>query len=280
MVDVELPPPPVYEYITPSNMKVTVAANNKQPGVNILIDQGSRGTTNGLDGNVLIASGPGSGPGYVCTIGTRVAIGGTLVKGPIGLQLVSVNLIHLPGYAVLSVNGTEYQVTGGTYVDVIGGRVGVFGITMTGACIDIQLSTAPGPTPGPGPVPTLPVEPAWDFSSISATFQSLWEHIKWLLMLILSPVTSILDWIAKIADYLLHLSDHLDAWISRLFGVDPAGPFFDQVMHNIDIWVSNRLGVDPDKPLLEELLKKVFAYFTGWLSALVDDDENNLGRIH
>ena len=87
-------------------------------------------------------------------------------------------------------------------------------------------------------------------------------------------IIKILQWIF---DWLLHFPDHLDAWISRLFGIDAALPFFPELMRKIDIYISARLGVDPDKPILDELAKKILTWFFSLLDAGADEDSRKRG---
>ncbi len=122
-----------------------------------------------------------------------------------------------------------------------------------------DVAAAPISTPPPTPIPSPGLEltecvfPTLQWNLI----QVLSDLVEWI-GCILHNIITILQWIV---DWFLHFPDHLDEWVSRLFGFDPAGNFWEQLRHDIDVRVSTRLGVDPDKPLLEEIVRKTF----GWI---------------
>ncbi len=144
---------------------------------------------------------------------------------------------------------------------------------------DLSEVAAPAPTPSPGPTPTPtpspgPVIEDCVFPTLQWNLiQVLSDLIEWI-GCILHNIITILQWVI---DWFLHFSDHLDAWISGLFGFDPAGNFWEQLSHDIDVRVSNRLGVDPDKPLLDEIARKLLEWFFTILDAKADEDLQNRG---
>lgn len=79
----------------------------------------------------------------------------------------------------------------------------------------------PVPTPTTGPQLQDCVFPTLQWNLI----QVLSDLIEWI-GCILHNIITILQWVI---DWLLHFHDHLDAWASRLFGVDPALPFWDEL---------------------------------------------------
>ncbi len=199
-------------------------------------------------------------------IGT-IPLSGTLIKN---WQII----LTAPAYLYVYLLKTGHLTTltsGGAYIGDVsatnsGKTFSVYRITNPNAPPDTTQpppGTTPPPATTPGPVPGPQiiecVFPALQWNLI----QVLSDLVQWI-GCILHNIITILNWFV---DWILHFPDHLDAWISRLFGVDPALPFFDEVMKKIDIWISNKFGVDPEKPLWEELVKKAI----GWLSDDLDE---------
>ena len=121
-------------------------------------------------------------------------------------------------------------------------------------------TTNPGPT---GPTTFDCVFPTLSWNLISV----LTALIQWI-GCILHNIITILQWFV---DWILQFPDHLDAWISRLFDVDPSLPFFDEVLKKIDIWISGKFGVDPALPFWEELVKKALTWIGGALDAAAEE---------
>lgn len=116
-------------------------------------------------------------------------------------------------------------------------------------------------------VPVVPTGPQLSecvFPELSLNFIAVMSGLASWLGCMVRNIIVLIQWIV---DWILHFGDHLDAWISRLFGVDPSLPFFDEVMKKIDVWISGKFGVDPDLPFWEELIKKAI----GWLSDALDE---------
>lgn len=138
-----------------------------------------------------------------------------------------------------------------------------FNILSSAPCAPESTET---PTTPPVPPETDPGPQIIDcvFPTLSLNFISVMSGLASWIGCILHNIITILKWLV---DWILHFPDHLDAWISRLFGVDPALPFFDEVLKKIDIWISGKFGVDPALPFWEELVKKAI----GWLGGGIDE---------
>ena len=138
------------------------------------------------------------------------------------------------------------------------------------ACTETDVSAEPTPELPPEPTPGEqgPQIVECLFPELSLNFISVMSGLaSWLGCMIRNLIT-LIQWIV---DWALHFSDHLDAWISRLFGVDPSLPFFDEVLKKIDIWISGKFGVDPALPFWDELVKKALT----WIGLSLDTAAEN-----
>lgn len=135
-------------------------------------------------------------------------------------------------------------------------------------------STGEQPPPVPAPGSEGPQLSECAFPDIlQSGIYFIVDLAKWIGCMIRN-IIAILKWVI---DWLLHFSDHLDIWISNLFGIDPALPFFDELWKKIDEKVSTRLGVDPEKPLLDELVKKAIEWLLSSLDAAAEQEKKDRG---
>lgn len=256
------------------NLKISATVGSVHPGANILISLSSSGSSDGNEGHVLISSGPVAPPPSPCLQGTYVAFGPAQTVNGLQVQLLSINFLPSPGWAEIKLNGTGYDVGVGKTVITQLGDLTLYALKDMGACFALPGISVPPPPPPPPP----PLLSDCKFPELSWNLiEVLSQLVKWigcLLNQVISLMGSVIASLAGIADYLLHLPDHLDEWVSRLFGIDPALPFFPELMRKIDLYVSARFGVDPEKPIIDELAKKVMS----WLLSLLDTAAENEKR--
>ncbi len=227
---------------------------------NITITFSGTGSSLGTGGSVMISSGPTVPTPSLCSIGTYVALGPAQTISGMIIQLLSVNDLPAPGWAGITINGTEYDINVGQTMTTSLGDLHLFSLTPLGACFALPSVAAPVIAP---PV-ILPALPGCSFPTLTwnliEVLSALAKWIGCMIDQVIILVKSIISSLAAISDYILHLPTHLDAWISNLFGIDPATDFLPELLHRIDIYISNRLGVDPAKPLLGELIQKTFEW--------------------
>lgn len=218
------------------------------------------------------------GSPYPCQVGTRVLYGGTLRKDPIGLQLISANQINLPATALLEINGTQYTITDGNYVDigVAGqsyGKVGVFDIGLSGACIDIFLSGQPVPPPTPtgGTIPTLPPFPSDPGCTLPALSWNFIDVMKGLIVWVVCHINHIITILGWFKDVIVSSFDYVMQFILYFLSLKWLTDFIAKFFDALDTWLSAKFGIEKEKPFLDELLKK----FMSWLLSFLDSAAEN-----
>lgn len=183
---------------------------------------------------------------------------------------ISISMTPKPGFP-LNLDwkvDTDEQATAGRYV-FVHPPAGLILLDVVEIYGDGQPTPMQPPTIDAGPQLFECTFPPLSWNLVSL-LSSLFEWIGCML----HNIIAILKWLA---DWLLHFTDHLDAWISRLFGVDPSLPFFDEIMKKIDIWISGKFGIDPALPFWEELVKKALGWIAGALDAAAENRRKDRG---
>ncbi len=137
----------------------------------------------------------------------------------------------------------------------------------------------PAPAPAPAPAPEIPPAPTLTSCTIPSFSWNLYEMLKALISYLQCTLNNIIAQLEWIISVLVSLIPQLLAFLVYVLTLQWIADFLAKFFDQLDTWLSGKFGIDKDKPFFEELLKKVFAYFTGWLGALVDDDLQNTGRI-
>jgi hypothetical protein len=255
-----------------SNLHISAAANNQQPGVNILISLGSSGSSDGSGGSVLVSSGPVTSAPSPCSQGTYVALGPVQAISGMQVQLISINSLPTPGWAGIKLNGTEYDIDVGKTMTTPLGDLTLYALKDLGACFSLPGYVPPGPptvVPPVGVIPPLPVldacvlpELSWNFIEvvrqaivyIACNLNNLIIQVNWLISALAALIPQLLAGIA----YFLSLK-WITNWIQAFFA-------------QLDIWISAKFGIDPNLPFLDELMKKIMTWFFSILDDRVKDE--------
>lgn len=258
--------------VQPDNLQTSVVAEYVRPGHSIVLDN--------LTVCVQVADGP-----KVCGIATNTKTLRVSIPNGHG----RLNITRADNSTTQMTNGQNLYVPIGELITV--SPVADSGYTLRGWQIDgspiitesslllmdadhvvtIDIS---------GDIPPPPLLEECIFPELSWNLiEVLKKLIKWVVCHIKQIITLSVYLVYRLYDvvvYILNLPDHLDKWVSRLFGIDPALPFFDELMKKIDAWISNKLGVDKDKPLINEVMKKVWGIITeGAEDAFIEGKKRN-----
>lgn len=173
----------------------------------------------------------------------------------------------------------------GNSVDVLSGAAYVgtrsWGGVEQGKVWRIVNPSSPTPTPTPTPPPTpgagLPPPPtlescvlpelSWNFIEVvrqavlyvSCNISNLVLQVDWMI----SALAALIPQLLSLLVYVLSLK-WLEDWVKRFFT-------------ELDIWLSNKFGIDPALPFFDELMKKTFGWFFSLLDSMADEDSKKRG---
>lgn len=143
-----------------------------------------------------------------------------------------------------------------------------------GVMISFTNTSAPTPTPTPAPTPTPTSIPILESCTIPTFSYNFYVMISGLISYLACNIRNMILQLEWIVSTLASLVPQILAFLVYVLSLQWLKDFIFQFFAQLDIWISNKFGIDPALPFWEELIKKALT----WIGLSLDTSAENRMR--